>query len=176
MKNQMKVLLAVLGALAMSACGKSNFNGTYTGYETGMNGASPATLVLKEDGGSVTGTYTVTQTQSMFGGQAGGSQSGQLTASAEGKDSLTNVTLIMSTTTPAANNANGQPWSQPLSNNTGSMSGGFFTGSLASANDGRQLSGTLTQQGMGMMMQPQPGIQNQQGNGKTVSLTRSGKN
>lgn len=168
MKNKTRIILAVLGALALSACGKDKFNGTYTGYETSQyGGASQATLTLKEDKGSVTGTYTVN-------GQMG-SQTGQFTASAQGSDTLTNVTLIMSSTTPAANNT-ATPYPQ-YGSNYGAMSQGFFTGSLASANDGRQLSGTLSQQGMGMgygqgYNTGTPGVATA---GKTLSLTRSGK-
>ncbi len=172
MKNQTRIILAVVGALALSACGRDRFNGTYTGFETSQfGGASQATLVLKENDGAVTGTYTVT-------GQ-GGTQTGQLTGSAQDSDTLNNVTLVMSATTPAANTGTNTGF-PVYGNNMGSMGQGFFTGTLASANDGRQLNGTLNSQGMGMGMTQwgntgmNPGMTNTMG--KTLSLTRSGDN
>jgi hypothetical protein len=170
MKNQTKILLAVIGVLALSSCGRNRFNGTFTGFETSQMGASQATLVLQEDGGAVTGTYTVT-------GQMG-TQTGQLTGSAQDADTLTNVTLVMSATAPAA--TTNTTTNFPVVGNTmGAMGQGFFTGNLASTNRGRQINGTLNPQNMGMGMgMTQWGNAGMMGNavGKTLNLTRSGDN
>lgn len=152
-----KLMMVALAAVALSACGKNDFNGTYTGYETqsgstggmGMGYPTPVTLNLKQNDEYVTGTYT---SQAQF--QGGQSMTGQFSASAKSSDKLDNVQLIMT--------ASGGQWNGGM---PGNGMGSFFSGSLSSQDDGRRLTGTLNQMG---------GMQGGMTYGKTLMLNRNG--
>ncbi|MBC7385171.1 MAG: hypothetical protein H7301_03285 [Cryobacterium sp.] len=133
--------LTVLAAMSLSACGRSDYNGTYTGYQTSVAPAAGSTqsnypsyqsqsagvvqASLTSNGDSVTGTYNLTSSGGNTGSYYQSASSGgsyQLQASSVNSNSLTNVMLI--------------PTSQ-------SYGGCTLTGSLTSSNGGKSLSGTL---------------------------------
>lgn len=132
------MLLVAASLVALSACGRGDFNGRYQGFETqtGSNsfmGATQATMDLRQDGDLVTGTYTANR--------MGQSVTYQLNARAEKSDTLEGVQLFQS------NSGQGQ-WGQ-----WGQWGGGMSTmcqvlgGNLSAPDDGRQISGTLAQAG-----------------------------
>jgi len=161
-----KLWMVAFAALAFTGCGKNDFNGTYTGYETQSAGsvggtvgnyggyATPVTLQLKQEDDFVTGSYSA---QSSYSG--GQSMTGQFTASAKDADKLTNVQLVLSYSSGAGGYPNQGYGSYPNYNTGGS----FYSGELSSQNDGRSLSGTLNMMG---------GYSGQ--GGKTLMLNRSG--
>lgn len=161
-----KLVMVALAAVALSACGKNDFNGTYTGYETASGtqsgygmGATPVTLNLKQNDEFVTGTYTAQS--SMYTGGQSQSVTGQFSASAQNSDKLDNVQLIVSQS--GYGGYNGYP--------TGSGSGYYgsgqiYSGSLSASDDGRRLQGTLNMMG---------GSYGGMTTGKTLMLNRNGE-
>lgn len=170
MLNQKKILMAVaVAVLGLSSCGRDNYNGTYTGYQTAsavtttgtpqtgypqtgyysQNGSGTVTASLSNNGDVVTGTYQVQP--SGYTSMGMGSQSYQVQANSAQSSQLSNVVLIPTTSMYSAAQC------------------GAFTGSLSSSNHGQILSGTLTPGGMPGMS----GAQNSMCPPVTVSLTRN---
>lgn len=170
-----KLLMVVMGSLALSACGKNNYNGTYTGYETsaasaaqttntGMQqggyypqqnmggGTGIVTLTLKQDGDIVSGTYATQVSNSGYNtgyGNAGSSNgSGTFSASSQKSNSLDNVQLAITYGSVTGSAGSYSPYG-----NTGGTTC-ILSGNLQSSNDGKSLSGTLNMIGGGQQYSP----------------------
>lgn len=158
-KTILKVVAASILGLALTGCGKDNYNGTYSGTEiklpqtqtqTGQTTQYPSqypsqyypqqnyyqqqsyravTAELKHDDEIVTGTYTITQPTSQYGGTTTtgttAAETYRFEATAGTANSLTGVRLI------------------PMSSGYNMGGGCVLEGTLAAVQDGRRLSGTL---------------------------------
>lgn len=150
-KTILKVVAASILGLALTGCGKDNYNGTYSGTEIklpqtqtqtgqtsqyqnyypqqGQQSYRAVTAELKHDDEIVTGTYTITQPTSQYGGTTTtgttAAETYRFEATAGTANSLTGVRLI------------------PMSSGYNMGGGCVLEGSLSAVQDGRRLTGTL---------------------------------
>ncbi len=164
MKNNKKILVLITASmlgLALSGCGRDNYNGNYTGSETKIPQAGQAgqmgfpqmgmgqqsfrgvTAALSHNGEIVTGTYTISQgvqQQNQFPGStpvAVTPETYRFEANARGSNELTAVRLIPMTTGGF---------------NTGFGAGCALEGTLTAVENGRRITGTLNPTAMNMNM------------------------
>lgn len=152
MSKKVNFLILAMGTLALSSCGKNDFNGRYTGYETvtpnaqnsqlgynsymyGVGNQSyPVTLELREDDDQVRGSYRLHD-----------GSTGDFRASASGADKLNNIRLTIT----QMGTGQVQGGNMPQWNTLPSVSMSYcnlYTGELKASNNGRRIEGTLVSQ------------------------------
>jgi hypothetical protein len=126
-------LIALFGMIALSSCGRGNYNGKYSGTETasvtnniyqnvGYNSSqNPITIELTQSGDMVTGTY-----------YKAGQARGQFTARATTTDRLDQVQLFIGSNNNFYTND--------------ALCPGMYTGSLMASVNSESLNGTLSPQ------------------------------
>lgn len=126
------VTLALVTVM-MSACGKPNVAGKFTGTEivsqgSGYSSTQSVTLELNQNGDQVSGSYYAPTAQ------------GSLNASMNSSGTIENINLTLIAVTPAA-----QTPGTGITGSYGASCPGMYTGTLNVSRDNNSINGSLTQ-------------------------------